>query len=106
MLKPEYEEIGYFTSNEPIRVKKNGLYGYVDFYGKIIIEPQFKDAANKFSKGTTGVKKDTRFHLVDSQLRTIVIVDKLCGHDIIRDSKERIIWPKKSKDELCLQEKH
>ena len=51
MLEPKYEDARSF-SNGLAAVKVNGLWGYIDTEGNMVIEPQFFDARDFTASGS------------------------------------------------------
>ena len=80
-------------------VNKNGKYGYINKTGQFTIEPQF-ESAGSFKNGVANVKKDGKFGLIDKSGQIFAINDNVCGHDVIKNGKGQITWPKNIK-ELC-----
>lgn len=44
LVSPQYDEVGEFSNNGLLRVKKNGLWSYINEKGKEIIAPKFENA--------------------------------------------------------------
>lgn len=63
ILPLEYNMI-YLSSENRMRVEKDGLWGFIDTDCKIISEPQYK-YADDFSKGLARVQKDTLWTYID-----------------------------------------
>lgn len=56
IVPAEYEEVNY-PSDDLIRVRKDGLYGFMDMYGEWVIQPQYR-ASSTFSEGLAVVAVD------------------------------------------------
>lgn len=52
-----YEDAVLFASGEPAAVKKNGLWGFVNTDGEMVIEPQYRNAG-AFSEGLAPVETE------------------------------------------------
>lgn len=78
-----------------------GNGGFIDKTGKFVIEPQFERAV-PFKNGVAGIEKGGRHGLIDKLGQIFVVSDKVCGHDVLKNGKGEITWPKNIK-ELCGQ---
>ena len=58
VIKPEFDEVDEFSEGLA-RVKVDGKYGYIDYNGKMVVEPSFVLAKQYFSNGLAGVYIDT-----------------------------------------------
>ena len=56
------------------RIKKNGLFGFVDTSGRIVITPSFEDAL-PFSEGFSGVKSKGKWGFIDKTGNMVVKPD-------------------------------
>lgn len=74
---PIYESVENFQRDEAIMVKKNGLIGYIDRYGKLIIPCTYQEADN-FSEGLAAVLIDGKWGYIDLN-NTIVIPNTFIG---------------------------
>lgn len=59
-----FEEAKIFVNDDYTAIKKNGLWGYADVSGKIVIEPEYQDAQS-FSMGLAAVLKDGKWGYID-----------------------------------------
>jgi hypothetical protein len=91
-----------------IAIYNNKKFGFMDRTGQTIIEIQFERQSlpsfglvcAKFSEGLAAVKTDGKHCLIDKSGNAFAIKDKVCGHDVVRNSKGEITWPRNIK-ELC-----
>lgn len=65
ILKCEYEKLGK-AGNGRIPFEKYGLWGYLDYSGKVVVEPQYK-MAYQFKNGQAIVKTDQNYSVIDLQ---------------------------------------
>jgi hypothetical protein len=80
-------------------VKKNWKWGSINKKGEFVIEPQF-EKAGFFRNGVASVRKNGKWGLIDKSGKIFVINDTVCGHDVVKNGKGQITWPKNIK-ELC-----
>jgi hypothetical protein len=66
-----YEDIGYFFSENLIKVRKNGKYGYLDNSGRVIIDFKFDDA-DWFSEGLASAGKNNKYGYIDKTGREVI----------------------------------
>ena len=59
------------NSDKVVAIKKDGLYGLVDFTGKEIVPPQYGDISS-FSEGKAIVKRDNFYGVIDETGKEIV----------------------------------
>lgn len=53
------------------RIRRNGLYGFVNQQGSVVVNPQYSDA-HDYSEGLAAVKIDERWGFIDSSSRWII----------------------------------
>jgi WG containing repeat len=82
-------------------IEQDGKWGYIDTTGRFIIEPQFEDARS-FKDGVASVSKNGKWGLIDKSGKIFVINDNVCGHNVVKNGKGEITWPRNIK-ELCGQ---
>jgi hypothetical protein len=82
-------------------IEQDGKWGYIDTTGRFIIEPQFEDARS-FKDGVASVRKNDKWVLIDKSGNIFVINDNVCGHNVVKNGKGEITWPRNIK-ELCGQ---
>ena len=66
-----YEEAELFNDSTYAAVKINGLWGFVDNHGSIIIKPEYEEARS-FSNGLAAVKKNGLWGFVDTENKMII----------------------------------
>ena len=79
----EYEDIGFQISNNLVRVKKNGKWGFVDLQNNIKIQFQFDFLCN-FDDGKAYAKKDGKKYYINTQGGIITETNKdenFCSED-------------------------
>lgn len=83
------EIVGY-ECEQLIRIRRNGLIGFADAHGEIVIEPQFEEAGD-FREGRAEVKKNGLMGLIDKHGRYVLAAcyDYLeyrddCGISLVR----------------------
>lgn len=99
IVEPIFENEMQNFSEGLVAINNNGKWGYINKAGQFIIEPQF-EGADSFKNGVAGVSKDGRWGLIDKSGKIFVINDSVCGHDVVKNGKGEITWPKNIK-ELC-----
>ena len=57
---PDIELCGYFA------FEKDGKWGFADYKGNVVIEPQYEEA-KAFSNGYAGVKKDGKWGFINAE---------------------------------------
>ncbi len=80
-------------------------WGYINRQGKVVIPLQFESA---YSFSVNGLAKvlneyfDSIFDsIIDESGKKLIYKDRLCGLDIVRNSRNEIIWPLKSAHQIC-----
>ncbi|MFV0480792.1 MAG: WG repeat-containing protein [Campylobacteraceae bacterium] len=78
------------------------LYGYIDKNGDWVIKPELK-SAYPFSKGGYAlvVSKDQSVKVINTKGRVVLRDDIVCKTKVIKNAKGEIIYPQKTKEELC-----
>ena len=66
-----FEDAKPFFESNITAVKKDGKWGFINAEGKIIIEPQYEDAA-AFGRGIGAVKKDGKWGFVNAENRMVI----------------------------------
>lgn len=64
VMKPQFTDVGYGMVDSMLRVKKNGLWGYIDINGNEKIAFQYQFACN-FDQGKAYVLLDGEAHYID-----------------------------------------
>ena len=77
-----YDEMSRFVNDGLIKVEKDGLFGYIDYNGKVVVEPQYKEAQDFFD-GLAVVKKDKLYGYIDTKLEE--------GKDIVLERQSNIL---------------
>lgn len=101
IVNPQFDDVRYHGrfSEGLAAVKKDGKKGYINKTGQFIIEPQF-EVAGPFKNGVARATKYGQFYWIDKTGNIFVIKDTVCGHDVVKNSKGEITWPRNIKD-LC-----
>lgn len=61
-----YDNMSRYICDGLIKVEKDGLFGYIDYNGNVVVEPQYKDAKD-FSDGLASVMKDKLYGYIDTK---------------------------------------
>lgn len=64
-------EVAGIECEQRILIRRDGLYGYADPQGRVVIEPQF-DAAESFREGRAEVEMNGRMGLIDKSGRWVI----------------------------------
>lgn len=71
-LAEGYDIISY--SNGMILLSKDGLYGYMDYTGAWLVEPELEEA-KPFLEGLAAIKRDGKWGVIDTAGKTVVPFD-------------------------------
>lgn len=92
--------------SEYIAVEQNLKKGFINQKGKILIPFIFDNIYKGFnSNGYALVKRGTLKGYINKKAEWIVYKEKVCNKTVIRNSENKIIWPKNF-DENCLNDKN
>lgn len=69
--KDTYEDVKLMSEDEYMAVKKNGLWGFVNKKGEMVIEPQFLDARS-FSNELAAVKINEKWGYIDKNGEVVI----------------------------------
>ena len=72
VIKPQFEDAGYFASNGLARVKLNGKYGFINEAGETVIRPQFEEADEFASNGLAPVKLNGKWGFINEAGETVI----------------------------------
>ena len=75
-----YDEMSRFVNDGLIKVEKDGLFGYIDYNGNVVVEPQYKDAKD-FSDGLAAVMKDKLYGYIDTKGNLVIDYKYLLAQD-------------------------
>ena len=64
LVEPKYDQTFFFSPDGLARVKQNGLYGYINREGKMVIIPQYTNAGD-FFMGVAEVEKKKRKYCIN-----------------------------------------
>lgn len=84
----------YFDPNRPVRIKKDGLYGYIDINGKTLLKPQFQTTAEDFNGSyavVLGRDKDDKsvYNLIDTTGKIKYTTSDLFNIDYVKSEN---VW--------------
>jgi hypothetical protein len=110
-IKPQFEDAYSFTDNGLAQVEQNGKSFYIDKTGTII--PILSDlvayGSRRLYMRYNGVynmlyRRDIQQgerHLVNSKGKTVAYMDSICDVSVLVDTKENVLWPQKTADQIC-----
>lgn len=75
-----YDDISREICDGLIKVEKDGLYGYIDCKGNVIVNPQYQEAED-FSDGLAVVKKDKLYGYIDTKGNLVIDYKYLLAQD-------------------------
>ena len=112
LIEPQFDGEGpsFFNGLSTVEfatVAKDHKSGVVHKSGRIIITPQYTNItiypnfAHPNAPNVFQVSKYPHNGYVDTSGHLFVLTDKVCGHDVVKNGKGEITWPRNIK-ELCL----
>lgn len=78
--KHTYEDVRLFNDTTYAAVKIDGLWGFVDKNGDIVIEPQYEDARS-FSNGFAAVKADGLWGYINAEGQMVIVNEFMDAKD-------------------------
>jgi hypothetical protein len=66
------ERYGYTMHNGMAAFLKDGKHGYVDFTGKVVVEPKFQRDPQPFSNGLAAISIDNKFGFIDMKGNIVI----------------------------------
>jgi hypothetical protein len=91
-----------FSANGLARIAANGKTGYMNARGEQVIPLRWFEETNDFNaNGLAWVKENGKKGYMNAQGEIVVYVDNICATDVLKNSHDQIIWPRKTADQIC-----